>query len=98
MDAGRADGAGGEEHSASRLAGFFRQRALAISKGPVDGGQGGKLGHSNMTHWDYTEEIKTASRKWRRLKAKHDVAEGLMEYQHQAGSQNNNDLRDELPQ
>ena len=32
----------------------------------VDGGQGGKLGHSNMSHWDYTEVIKSRTKKLRR--------------------------------
>jgi hypothetical protein len=54
---------------------------MAISKGRVDGGQGGKLGHSNMNHWAYTEEVKDASRKWRRLKAKGEITEGLTEYE-----------------
>ena len=72
---------------------------MAISKGPVDGGQGGKLGHSNMTHWDYTEAIKASSRKWRRLKAKGDIAEGLAEYEIVVDSEiNNHDLSDEFPE
>jgi len=32
----------------------------------TEGGQGGKLGHSNMTHWDGTEIIKTTTKKARR--------------------------------
>jgi hypothetical protein len=28
----------------------------------VEGGRGGKRGHSNMTHWESTEEIKPATR------------------------------------
>ncbi len=36
----------------------------------IEGGSGGKRGHSNMTHWDYTEEIKRRSRKLRRVEAK----------------------------
>jgi hypothetical protein len=32
----------------------------------IEGGSGGKRGHSNMTHWEYTEEIKRRSRKARR--------------------------------
>lgn len=35
-----------------------------------DRGQGGKLGHSNMTHWTGTEEIKKEAKKARRLAAK----------------------------
>jgi len=33
------------------------------------GGQGGKLGHSNMTHWTYTEEIKAEH--WKNERRKH---------------------------
>jgi len=36
----------------------------------VEGGSGGKRGHSNMNHWDYTEEVKRRSRKARRAEAK----------------------------
>ena len=36
----------------------------------IEGGSGGKRGHSNMTHWVTTEEIKTATRKARRAEAK----------------------------
>jgi hypothetical protein len=32
-----------------------------------EGGSGGKRGHSNMTHWAYTHEIKDAARIRRRL-------------------------------
>lgn len=36
----------------------------------VEGGQGGKRGHSNMSHWTGTEEIKSISKKLRRKQAK----------------------------
>ena len=52
---------------------------MAISKGKADAGQGGKIGHSNQDHWVYTEEVKEAARKWRRLKAKAEIVEGLEE-------------------
>ncbi|HEY6231774.1 MAG TPA: hypothetical protein VIW64_10945 [Pyrinomonadaceae bacterium] len=52
---------------------------MAITKGKADAGQGGKLGHSNQNHWMYTEEIKEAARKWRRLKAKSEIVDGLEE-------------------
>ena len=72
---------------------------MAIPKGPVDGGQGGKLGHSNMNHWDYTEAIKGASRKWRRLKAKVDIAEALTEYEDDSNSElTTNQSSDEFPE
>lgn len=32
-----------------------------------NGGSGGKLGHSNMTHWGHTEEIKESAKKARRV-------------------------------
>jgi len=53
---------------------------MAISKGKLDGDQGGKRGHSNMDHWDFTEEIKLAAKKSRRLEAKSDITEGVDEY------------------
>jgi hypothetical protein len=34
------------------------------------GGSGGKKGHSNMTHWTGTEEIKVAAKKLRRRESK----------------------------
>jgi hypothetical protein len=37
-----------------------------LRRNQVEGGSGDKRGHSNMTHWDYTEEIKRRSRKARR--------------------------------
>ncbi len=54
---------------------------MAISKGPIDGGQGGKRGHSNMDHWDRTEAIKLAAKKQRRLQAKSDVKLGMIEFE-----------------
>ncbi len=40
------------------------------------GGQGGRLGHSNMEHWTYTEEVKQAARKRCRADAKNAVRAG----------------------
>ena len=57
---------------------------MAISKGRSDGGQGGKRGHSNMDHWDFTEEIKLAAKKSRRLEAKSDIQEAVDEYHEDA--------------
>jgi hypothetical protein len=71
---------------------------MGILKGKPDGGQGGKRGHSNMDHWVYTEEIKEASRKRRRLTAKVEVREGLVECE--PATDNKLDLSetsDELP-
>jgi hypothetical protein len=53
---------------------------MAIAKGKTDGGQGGKRGHSNQDHWDYTEAIKLAAKKSRRLQARKQTSEGLKEY------------------
>lgn len=39
-------------------------------KTKTEGGSGGKKGHSNMTHWTTTEEIKDSTRKARRAEAK----------------------------
>ncbi|MGI8604919.1 MAG: hypothetical protein ACR2OZ_18265 [Verrucomicrobiales bacterium] len=36
----------------------------------VEGGSGGKRGHSNMCHWTTTEEIKERTRKARRAAAR----------------------------
>jgi len=33
-----------------------------------------------MDHWDFTEEIKLAAKKGRRLEAKSDIKEGVDEY------------------
>ena len=52
---------------------------MAIGKGKVNAGQGGKLGHSNQDHWVYTEEAKEAARKQRRLVAKIEIKSGLEE-------------------
>ena len=52
---------------------------MSILKGLTDAGQGGKLGHSNMDHWEFNEEIKLAARKRRRHEAKRQVREALLE-------------------
>ena len=41
-----------------------------LRRNKVEGGSGGKCGHLNMVHWEYTEEIKQRSRKARRRAAK----------------------------
>jgi hypothetical protein len=46
---------------------------MGIHKGPTEGGSGGKRGHSGMEHWGYTDEIKEATRKRRRLDDKQSV-------------------------
>jgi hypothetical protein len=52
---------------------------MAILKGKANAGQGGKRGHSNQDHWVFTEEIKEAARKQRRLDAKIEIKNGLHE-------------------
>jgi hypothetical protein len=54
---------------------------MAISKGKADGGQGGKRGHSNMDHWAFTEEIKLAAKKRRRLAAKTEIKLARLEFE-----------------
>ncbi len=39
---------------------------MALGKFKLEAGQGGKLGHGNMAHWDHTETIKEATKKRRR--------------------------------
>ena len=52
---------------------------MAIAKGKANAGQGGKRGHSNQDHWVFTEEVKDAARKQRRLDAKLEIKDGLDE-------------------
>lgn len=48
-------------------------------KGPTEGGSGGKRGHSNMEHWEYTEEIKRSNRSKRRRDDKVESHSGIQE-------------------
>ena len=48
---------------------------MGIPKGPTEGGSGGKRGHSNMEHWGYTEEVKEAAKRRRRIEDKLTVKE-----------------------
>ena len=47
----------------------------------IEGGQGGKRGHSNMTHWESTEEIKATTRVLRRRQARIEVTDQLADLQ-----------------
>lgn len=47
----------------------------------VEGGQGGKRGHSNMTHWEFTETIKEESRVLRRRQARAELEDQLSDLQ-----------------
>ena len=53
---------------------------MSILKGKPDAGQGGKRGHSNQDHWEFTEVIKLAAKKRRRHQAKRETADGVKEY------------------
>ena len=46
---------------------------MGIRKGPTEGGSGGKRGHSGMEHWGFTEEVKEAARRRRRVEDKEAV-------------------------
>ena len=71
---------------------------MAILKGKANAGQGGKLGHSNQDHWMFTEEIKEAARKWRRLEGKLEIAAGLDECALPDETEQSPTVNDELPQ
>jgi hypothetical protein len=45
----------------------------------IEGGQGGKRGHSNMTHWTGTEEIKARTKKARRNASKRIIRQEVNE-------------------
>lgn len=42
-----------------------------------DRGQGGKKGHSNMSHWEPTEIIKSKAKRSRRQQANRDIKESI---------------------
>jgi len=42
----------------------------------IEGGSGGKRGHSNMNHWQPTEEIKALARIGRRRDSRRQEREG----------------------
>jgi hypothetical protein len=72
---------------------------VAIGKGKSEAGQGGKRGHSNMDHWDYTEAIKEAARKQRRLEAKIQIKDGLDELEATDTPESpKSNVSDELPE
>jgi hypothetical protein len=50
---------------------------MGLLKGKTEGGSGGKRGHSNMNHWVFTDEIKLASKKRRRIVAKKIISDEL---------------------
>lgn len=54
---------------------------MSILKRPTEGGSGGKLGHSNMEHWEYTEEIKKATKVRRRNNDKEEIRQAVDEFE-----------------
>jgi hypothetical protein len=48
---------------------------MGLKKGPSEGGSGGKLGHSGMDHWGYTDEVKETARRRRRIEDKEAIKE-----------------------
>ncbi|PJA31432.1 MAG: hypothetical protein CO187_09440 [Zetaproteobacteria bacterium CG_4_9_14_3_um_filter_53_7] len=54
---------------------------MSANKGSTEGGSGGKRGHSNMEHWQRTEEIKRSSRVKRRNHGKQEIAQAAAEAQ-----------------
>jgi hypothetical protein len=52
---------------------------MGTQKLKIEGGQGGRRGHSNMNHWVTTAEIKDAARIRRRREARTIVAKEKLE-------------------
>ena len=52
---------------------------MANAKVAGKGGQGGRLGHSNMEHSTYTAEVKQAARKRRRVEVRSALLEELQD-------------------
>ncbi|MDX2220603.1 MAG: hypothetical protein SF172_16415 [Burkholderiales bacterium] len=51
-----------------------------LKKLKSEGGAGGKRGHSNMDHWAFTDEIKSAAKSRRRIEGKQSAQAGVAEY------------------
>ncbi|HVJ66898.1 MAG TPA: hypothetical protein VM510_02880 [Caulifigura sp.] len=52
---------------------------MGVTKGPTEGGSGGKRGHSSKEAWGFHDEVKDAARKRRRLEDKDAVREAVSE-------------------
>ena len=61
---------------------------MSTSKGPTEGGSGGKRGHSNMEHWEKTEVIKEDTKGRRRRAEQKEIRKEVNEY-------NKNDSRNQ---
>jgi hypothetical protein len=62
-----------------------------IPKGPTEGGSGGsggKRGHSGMEHWGFTDEVKDAAKRRRRIEDKEAVKEEAEEHSVELPKQN----------
>lgn len=49
-----------------------------------EAGQGGRKGHSNMTHWDKTAQVKSRARRIRRHNDQAAAEEGLLDEDEEA--------------
>ena len=51
----------------------------SLKKVKSEGGSGGKRGHSGMEHWAFTDEIKSAARRQRRITDRAEARRGVAE-------------------
>lgn len=58
-----------------------QQKKKKMSKQKTEGGQGGKKGHSNMVHYDYTEVVKAEAKHRRRQEDKKVIKEHLKDFE-----------------
>jgi hypothetical protein len=63
---------------------------MANIKRLKEAGKGGKLGHSNMTHYGQTEEVKGAARKSRRSEDRKAIREGIRDLESDADESGGN--------
>lgn len=59
----------------------FNNKKEKMSKQKTEGGQGGKKGHSNMVHYDYTEVVKAEAKRRRRQEDKKVIKEHLKDFE-----------------
>ena len=58
---------------------------MTTKKGPTEGGAGGKRGHSNMEHCEYTEEIKRSTKIRRRINGKNHIRNEINDLKESGG-------------
>lgn len=51
---------------------------MGLKTKKTEGGSGGKKGHSNMTHWSKTEDIKKDTKKGRRVQDKKIIKDSFI--------------------